>query len=229
MAICGKCKAENVGLAHIKECYGIKDDRPNNRAPNDPTWHDDNDFFEGCDPVNDRVIPDSFPGEPVTERWKDQDPSGVDPRVDVNVPFAEKEKAKLLGAKWDARKKTWYFPNGLPAEYPNSWVSRRQAPKEIEDGFYYVMDQDRQVKIYKVLRSQAGNQYAKVLDPSEGESAFGYEPGGIQVVREQGKPLTLEQAKEFGQLYGICIMCGRTLTNEESIEAGIGPICATKL
>ncbi|QDH83561.1 hypothetical protein [Achromobacter phage Motura] len=33
-------------------------------------------------------------------------------------------------------------------------------------------------------------------------------------------------AKAFGQRTGICCICSRTLTNGESIELGIGPICA---
>jgi ribonuclease HI len=31
-------------------------------------------------------------------------------RVYVKVPFAEKDEAKALGAKWDPRKKKWWFP-----------------------------------------------------------------------------------------------------------------------
>lgn len=38
--------------------------------------------------------------------------------------------------------------------------------------------------------------------------------------------LTLEKAREFGHLYGICARCGATLTDEESIRRGIGPVCA---
>lgn len=30
------------------------------------------------------------------------------------------------------------------------------------------------------------------------------------------------------KLYGVCCRCGRTLTDENSISEGIGPICATK-
>jgi hypothetical protein len=33
-------------------------------------------------------------------------------------------------------------------------------------------------------------------------------------------------AKRFGKEIGRCGMCGRTLTNPESIERGIGPVCA---
>lgn len=35
--------------------------------------------------------------------------------------------------------------------------------------------------------------------------------------------------REIGLLTGSCCICGRTLTNEESINGGIGPICAGKL
>jgi hypothetical protein len=32
-------------------------------------------------------------------------------RVDLRVPFAEKDEAKRLGAKWDATRKVWYVLN----------------------------------------------------------------------------------------------------------------------
>jgi hypothetical protein len=38
----------------------------------------------------------------------------------------------------------------------------------------------------------------------------------------------LAAAKRFGKLAGRCCSCGRELTNDGSIEEGIGPICATK-
>lgn len=31
----------------------------------------------------------------------------------LNVPFAEKDAAKSLGARWDATSKKWYVPQGL--------------------------------------------------------------------------------------------------------------------
>lgn len=33
---------------------------------------------------------------------------------------------------------------------------------------------------------------------------------------------------EFGKRFGLCCMCGRELTNEQSVEDGIGPICKKK-
>ncbi len=38
----------------------------------------------------------------------------------------------------------------------------------------------------------------------------------------------LEQAKAHGRRTGSCACCGRELTNSQSIELGIGPICAEK-
>lgn len=38
----------------------------------------------------------------------------------------------------------------------------------------------------------------------------------------------LEAVKEIGILTGRCCVCGRTLTAEDSINGGIGPICAGK-
>lgn len=84
--------------------------------------------------------------------------------------------------------------------------------------------------VFKVQRAVhgSGNLYAKALDQSaDGEWLFEYAPGAIKNLSE-GTLMTLDQAKEFGTTYGTCVSCGRTLTNEESIKAGIGPICSGK-
>ena len=33
---------------------------------------------------------------------------------------------------------------------------------------------------------------------------------------------------EFGKRFGLCCMCGRELTNEQSVKDGIGPVCKQK-
>src|SRR5690606_31772181 len=99
----------------------------------------------------------------------------------------------------------------------------------LEDGFYTLGGQDGDgvevTKVYKVVTSPtSGRQYAKDL---EGTS-WVYAPGGVRALRLRGgQPLTLEVAQNLGQLYGVCVRCGRTLTDEGSIAAGIGPKCAT--
>ena len=61
----------------------------------------------------------------------------------------------------------------------------------------------------------------------ETEWKFEMAPGMIRRLRPEHK-MSLADAKKFGALYGTCCVCGRTLTDEVSIEAGIGPVCAQK-
>ncbi len=83
-------------------------------------------------------------------------------------------------------------------------------------------------EIYKVQHAVhgSGHLYAKRLDENTG--SFIHAPGAIRKLASQGRKMTLKEAKEYGALYGTCVRCGRTLTDENSIAAGIGPICAEK-
>lgn len=106
----------------------------------------------------------------------------------------------------------------------------------LEDGMY-----KKGATIYKVQHAVhgSGRQYAKKLcyfDPdgheareagTEGSWEFIYQQGAINTLSPEDK-MSLEEAQEFGRIYGVCCRCGATLTDENSIEAGIGPICATK-
>ena len=97
----------------------------------------------------------------------------------------------------------------------------------ITDGLYRSPDGI----VYKVQKAVhgSGNLYAKRLevDPDTKTGTFGYEPGAIRRIDPAWR-MTKEDAIAFGALYGCCCNCGRTLTDEKSIEAGIGPICARR-
>lgn len=101
-----------------------------------------------------------------------------------------------------------------------------------EDGMYRTADGT----IYKVQHAVhgSGRLYAKrlqVTDHGDGEPAtvtFDYAPGAVHTLTPDDR-MTLDQARAFGALYGTCIRCGRTLTDDDSIAAGIGPICAGKI
>lgn len=97
------------------------------------------------------------------------------------------------------------------------------------EGFYSLKG-----KVYKVQRAihGSGHLYAKVLIPpnrNAGETkAHWAMASGFYKMLTPAMRLQREEAVKFGKLYGVCCICGRTLTNEESIEAGIGPVCAGK-
>lgn len=44
------------------------------------------------------------------------------PRIDLNVPFAEKEEAKRLGARWDSDRKVWYVPAEVSVQAFGRWL-----------------------------------------------------------------------------------------------------------
>lgn len=101
-----------------------------------------------------------------------------------------------------------------------------------QDGMYRTPSGE----IFKVQRAVhgSGNLYAKLLvkldEPiiKRGKLTYyelQYAKGAVRKLRPEWR-MTLEEAKEWGALYGSCCVCGATLTDEKSVEAGIGPVCA---
>ncbi|AMC35225.1 DUF5710 domain-containing protein [Janthinobacterium sp. B9-8] len=48
-------------------------------------------------------------------------------RVNLKVPFAEKDSAKALGAKWDAAKKVWYIVDKADLSPYLQWIDEKVA------------------------------------------------------------------------------------------------------
>ncbi|MGX4642550.1 DUF5710 domain-containing protein [Massilia sp. SYSU DXS3249] len=40
----------------------------------------------------------------------------------LKVPYAEKDEAKALGARWNPTRKCWYVPDGKPSEPFERWI-----------------------------------------------------------------------------------------------------------
>lgn len=106
------------------------------------------------------------------------------------------------------------------------------AKEELTDGMY-------QLPTGEIFKAQyaangSGRLYAKALvvenhadspeGPAEIEVRFEYAPGALRRLTPADK-MSKEAAREFGQLYGVCCICGRTLTDEESIRRGTGKVC----
>jgi hypothetical protein len=90
----------------------------------------------------------------------------------------------------------------------------------VSEGYFWVNG-----LIYKVQAAQStGNLYAKVFS----ESGYEYAPGAMRLMKDAQR-LTLEQASEAGVRTGRCVVCARTLTDPESVAAGIGPVCAARI
>lgn len=117
----------------------------------------------------------------------------------------------------------------------NPQTIKTQTPSNlVTEGMYRTNSGD----IFKVQRSkESGNLYAKKLvklDTPKTDKrgnvtthVFEYAPGAMRNIKATDR-MSIEDAAEFGKRTGTCCNCGRTLTNPDSIDAGIGPICAQK-
>jgi hypothetical protein len=125
------------------------------------------------------------------------------------------------------------------ADGSHTVVGRETKTRVTEDGIYQAPSGD----VWKVQHSRegTGRLYAKrlqideaaehgpdgtVVKPARGH--FVYVRGGLRSIKPSWK-MTLEAAKAFGKLYGMCCVCSAELTNEQSIEEGIGPVCSGRL
>lgn len=136
------------------------------------------------------------------------------------------------------------------ADHPGDCPPRPQvlavpAPvkRVTQDGIYQRPDGT----IYKVqiAKQGSGKLYAKRLHVSQCDgcdrcnrgtrpdgatchtATFRYDAGAIHTLQADWK-MSLEAARAFGKLYGICCACGADLTDETSIAEGIGPICGKR-
>lgn len=124
---------------------------------------------------------------------------------DMGKNLASKEIESLLSKpKKQAEKK--------PSEYVES------VPGFYTDG----------EKFFEVVVSKQGHTYAKVLVSKGSKGTWSYAPGAMKNF-QNWQPVTSEVAAEFGKKFGFCMICGRTLTNPESVSMGIGPICSGKV
>jgi hypothetical protein len=54
-------------------------------------------------------------------------------RVYLDVPFAEKNDAKALGAWWDPARKQWYVPRHVSAAAFSRWLPEESSDENEDD------------------------------------------------------------------------------------------------
>lgn len=117
----------------------------------------------------------------------------------------DKLKAKRDELKRDARK-----------------AVRATVDETITAGMYKVGE-----TIYRVKPTQAGKLWAhKLIGSTEDGWEFKFAGNPRHFVKAENK-MTLEEAKQFGKITGTCCVCSKLLTKQSSIDAGIGPVCAS--
>lgn len=153
------------------------------------------------------------------------------------------EPLAFTGSKAQASKeieRLLALPKTQPAKSAGVAFTQEEEPV---DGIYIIRGEGvfySEAKIYKVYKMVhgSGRQGVKVLEHTQevllGEDGvhnsgvFRYLGLAAKHLPSEAEKMGLEEAKTFGRLYGFCVRCGRTLTDEGSIADGIGPICAGK-
>lgn len=133
--------------------------------------------------------------------------------VDVDYSLLTKGTASLL---IDALLK---LPRRSNAPAPTA--TKTEPYRTPDEGLYWLKGQVVKVQVAK---NGSGNHYAKRLV----NGSFEYAAGLIRNMSEATR-MTPELAKQFGDLYGVCCNCGADLTDETSIERGVGPVCYKRL
>ncbi|AGA28215.1 exodeoxyribonuclease VII large subunit [Singulisphaera acidiphila] len=84
-------------------------------------------------------------------------------RVDLRVPFVEKEDAKALGARWDSQKKLWYAPPGADLEHLERWV-----PKDARLPMFSVLSENVSASVSVAEESEKGISLTDLLSQVRG-------------------------------------------------------------
>lgn len=85
----------------------------------------------------------------------------------------------------------------------------------------------------RILRVYLGQQSGRMLvkevvgNPEDGYT-LEYLGQAAYKVPADARRMSLEEAKGWGRATGTCVKCGRRLDVPESVDAGIGPVCAGK-
>lgn len=112
---------------------------------------------------------------------------------------------------------------------PQHWEGRVSVPA----GRYAVVEDDRTnvINFYKVDRPEDGRWAGYVFvnqQVSDTEYPVKNRTRKAAVLAAIGVNVR-EAMERYGRELGECGHCGRTLTNDESRERGIGPVCASKM
>jgi hypothetical protein len=104
---------------------------------------------------------------------------------------------------------------------PKAQKANNTAKEPLTEGMYVTTDN----KIFKVYENQ---EHTRILCKELIDGSFEYLGMAQYKLPKDARKMTLDEAKAYGKVTGTCCVCSRRLTDEGSIEAGIGPVCASK-
>jgi hypothetical protein len=115
-----------------------------------------------------------------------------------------------------------------PALRPPNTTGLGALYDQVPDGRYAVEHGGQPVRFYRVATSEATGRRWMMVQASDDLHRIGYQQKveALTQVLADGVQVAMER---YGRELGHCGHCGRTLTNDESITRGIGPVCASRM
>lgn len=130
------------------------------------------------------------------------------------APTSKRQASFVISLLMDAPRKTADTP--APA----------QPAAPARPGYYLIDGQ-----VVRVQANKLGTgTYARVMviDEFSRKGTWRY-VSGLAAKLATAEPMTVEQAAALGHAHGVCMICGRELTEAGSVARGIGPVCARRL
>lgn len=158
---------------------------------------------------------------------RERDDSGMGP-----TPTNLDRKTASAAIDWLLARPRRVIESDNQAEFDLAMEESREArnrsttrPEPLAEGIYVKDDH-----FYKVVRAVhgSGRLYVKEMGTDGKWFRTHATPSVYRLAISAPAPRRLEEheAAAFGKIYGTCLICGRTLTDEDSIARGIGPVCA---
>jgi hypothetical protein len=238
---CGNCHGVHSSVEAVRWCFEegpVESLEPRRPRPVRPQMS-----FGDMDP-----IPDHIKEADALAKAYPRDGVGSEEKVYLSVPFEDKELAKPYGARWDKDQREWWVSKEDFREYQEElrpWIKREvtvttpsaktassfEWTREALPEGYYALLQDGAWKFYRVSwgkpETRWGNHvFLEVQASDELYPIRNHSTKSEILSRIQADPK--QAALQYGHQIGRCSVCNRTLTDENSIAAGIGPICAGK-
>ncbi len=129
--------------------------------------------------------------------------------------------ARQAASEFITRYKNWPVKEQPKAETP-------AAPAADVDEGRYAIVVDGVTKFYRVTKGKgrwAGRTFVAVQASDDLHNIYG---GAARAILAEIAKNPMEAMVRYGHELGVCGKCGRTLTDEASRAAGIGPVCASK-
>lgn len=147
----------------------------------------------------------------------------------LNLGPDKKQASTYIGTLLDMAKPI----QEKPADGPVDGIDLRPVPS----GYYAAEDEEGVLRFFKIDNVEKGRWegwiFVKVMASDElyrqgmqrpGQAYSGKSQHAVSLIAQEPQ----EASSRYGHEIGVCGVCGRTLTDPESIERGIGPVCAQK-